>query len=291
MKSVVKPLSIISVILYIAGIFAAAFYFYKLPGKLIEHSSVLHLDNIREIQPALNLILLVTGLTMTSGLLAIVLHIIQSNGHSEATTVEKFKADTADKAQEQAQSTEQEYDVSSLSQDILQKIKNASESQEGPDKILETALRAVCNQLEACQGAVYVARKDQQKRFIEMRASYAYMKPDSQTIRYEFGEGLAGQIAKEGKSTILNSVPDGYIKIISGLGKATPKHLILAPVIAEEKVLGLVEIASFTAFSRQHQEITQQAFAMLAEHFKASSLEEIAEEQSLEELENNGINQ
>lgn len=291
-SSFIKPLSIFSAIAYIAGIIVTAFYFFRLPGKLIEHSAVLHMDNIREIQPALNTLLLVIGLTLTGGLVALALQIVQSNSQKEAN-VEKFKADTSKKAQDKQQHNREEQSTgSSLSQGMLEKIKEISADQENPDKALETALRIVCKQLEASQGAIYVARKDKKRHFIEMRASYAFVKPDSQPIHYDFGEGLPGQAAKEGKGTIINSVPDGYIKILSGLGQASPKNLILSPVIAEDTVIGLVEIASFTSFSQQQQELTQQAFAMLVDHFNASSLLKLSStEPTLEEMENNGQNQ
>lgn len=294
MKSVAKPLSIISIILYVAGIITAAVYLYKLPGSLIEHSSVLHMDNIAEIQPALNQILLVISLALAAGLAAIILQILQSgSSNSESTEkLEKFRAETASTQTEQSEAEDQ-YDVSSLGNNILQQIKTIAASQDAPDKILESALRTVCKQLEACQGAVYVAAENRRNRFIEMRASYAYIKPDSHTVRYEFGEGLPGQVIKEGTGSIINSVPDGYIKILSGLGQASPKHLILAPVKTGDQVIGLVEIASFTSFSKKHLEITQQAFAQLASHFEADSnlINTVTEELSLEETDHNSLNQ
>lgn len=291
MKSVAKPLSIISIILYVAGIITVAIYLYKLPDSLIGQSSVLHMDNITEIQAALNQTILVISLALTIGLITIIMQLFQtkSANSSIAHTVflEKFKADLAEIQQEQ--SADGQYDNSSLSRDIIKQIQAVSASQEEPEKILETALRTVCKQLEACQGAVYVAAYHKQARFIEMCASFAYIKPDSHNVRYEFGEGLPGQVAKEGVGSIINSVPDGYIKIFSGLGQASPKHLILVPVKAADKVVGLVEIASFTSFSKKHQEITQQAFSMLTKHFEACSslVNTLSEAEALEEFEDN----
>lgn len=292
MKSVAKPLIIISIILYVAGIITVAVYLYKLPGSLIGQSSVLHMDNITEITPALNQIMLVISLALSVGLAAIILLMLQSNSSGEIEQLEKFRAEVSDKQEEETE-TEELQDTSSLGEEILKQIKAIAASKNSPDVVLESGLRAVCKQLEACQGAVYVAAESQRSRFIEMRASYAYIKPDSQTVRYEFGEGLPGQVVKEGIGSIINTVPDGYIKILSGLGQASPSHLILAPVMAADKIVGLVEIASFTQFSKKHLEITQQAFALLVSHFEAasSSIALINEELSLEESENNSLNQ
>lgn len=292
MKSVAKPLIIISIILYVAGIITVAVYLYKLPGSLIGQSSVLHMDNITEITPALNQIMLVISLALAVGLAAIILQMLQSSSSGETERLEKFRADTDEKLAEETE-IEDQHDTSLLGEEILHQMKALAASKNTPDVVLESGLRAVCKQLEACQGAVYVAAESRQSRFIEMQASYAYIKPDSQTVRYEFGEGLPGQVVKEGIGSIINKVPDGYIRILSGLGQASPKHLILAPVKAADKIIGLVEIASFTEFSKKHLEITQQAFTLLASHFEAgsSSLPSLDEELSLEESENNGLNQ
>jgi predicted transcriptional regulator len=277
MKSVAKPLSVVSTILYVAGIILTAFYLYRLPDKLIEHSSILDLVSIQEITPALSSLIWVVSLALLIGLVAIFSQVMQANQskRDNIVYVEKFQSNSAASDEEAAEGEEQ-YETSSLDQDILQKIKEAAASKDTPERIMETALRAVCKQLEASQGAVYVMAQRGKPRFIELRASFAYVKPESQHVRFELGEGLPGQVAKEGLLINLKSVPDGYIKILSGLGKASPTNLLLIPIITKEKIAGVVEIASFTAFSKKQEEICRQAFAMLAKQFEASSSQIVA---------------
>ena len=273
MKTVVKPLSIITTIAFVVGIIVTAIYLYNLSEKLIENSSVLDLTNIQEVKPALYQATIVISVALASGLAALVLQVFYLAGNEKENIVyvEKFKSDNSSSTQVTENEDGERFDTSSLSKEIIQKIQQVSAEVKEPDKALELALRTVCNQLEASQGAVYVAKEDQKRRFIELRASYAYMKPDSQTVRYEYGEGLAGQVAKEGISANLNKVPEGYIKVLSGLGQSTPKHLLLIPVKEKEKVVGVVEVASFTAFNSQDQELTSQAFALLGKQFIRSS--------------------
>lgn len=272
MKSVVKPLSIVSTILYVAGIIVTAFYLYRLPESLMADSSVLDLVSIQEVKPTLTKLLWVTSFALLAGLAAVFSHVMQATRSNQENIVyvEKFQSNVSASGEETEEGEEQ-YETSSLDQDILQKIKDAAASKEAPEKILETALRVVCKQLEASQGAVYVSAQRGKVRFIELCASFAYMKPESQGIRFELGEGLPGQVAKEGLLVNLKTVPDGYIKILSGLGQASPTNLLLLPVMAKDKVMGVVEIASFTAFSKKQEEIARQAFGMLAKQFEASS--------------------
>ena len=291
MKSVVKPLSIASTLLYLAGIIYTLIYLYRLPDSLMKASAVLDLETIPEITPLLHQSFLVVSGALAVGLLSIILQVMSATRSNKENIVyvEKFKKKEEDVLQnsEKAGGEEEQYDTSSLTEEILEKIKSASSSQEGPDEILEKALRTVCVQLEASQGAVYVAKEVEENRFVEMRASFAYMKPESATLRFEYGEGLPGQVIKEGNMTIIDAVPDGYIKILSGLGKASPKHLMLTPVKSNKKVLGVVEIASFTPFTKQHQEITRQAFSILAKHFAKSSelISASVETEAVEEME------
>lgn len=273
MKSVVKPLSVITTILYVAGMIAAAFYLYKLPDSLVEQSAVLDLVSVQEVAPAINELRWIISIALLTGLVSLMSQVMVASGSNRENVVyvERFLSEKTDTEAEQQEVDGEQVDTSSLSQEILNKIKETAAAKEAPQVILEKALRVVCTQLEASQGAVYVTAQQGQTRFLELCASFAYMKPDSQLVRFEFGEGLPGQVAKEGQAANLNKVPDGYIQILSGLGKASPKNLLLVPIMAENKVAGVVEIASFTSFSQKQLEVCRQSFSLLTKHFKAAS--------------------
>lgn len=272
MKSVVKPLSIIAAVAYVAGIIITAIYLYRLPVNLTESSGVLDIVSVKEIQPVINQLTTVLALVLAAGMAALILQVLKNtNGEENVVYVEKFRDNAGPETKHQQETEDGITDTSSLTQDIIEKIKQAASGNQEPDKVLEKALRTVCLELEASQGAVYVAKESENRRFLELKASFAYIKPDSQSIRFEFGEGLPGQAAKEGNISTIEAVPDGYIKILSGLGKASPNHLMLVPVKTSEKILGVVEIASFTRFTKTHQEITQQAFSLLNKQFSQSS--------------------
>jgi signal transduction protein with GAF and PtsI domain len=102
------------------------------------------------------------------------------------------------------------------------------------------------------------------KNIITLFASYAFVLPESQTISYEFGEGLAGQVAKEKKLINISDIPAGYIKILSGLGESNPAHLLLCPIMKDSKLLGVAEIASFKAFNKSHEVLVEKSLALLA---------------------------
>ncbi|WP_345745046.1 ATP-binding protein [Streptomyces sp. ODS28] len=66
------------------------------------------------------------------------------------------------------------------------------------------------------------------------------------------GHGLIAQVAEQRRRILLTEVPPGYLPIASGLGAASPACVVILPVLYEERVLGVVELASFSAFSDIH---------------------------------------
>ncbi|MER5882298.1 HAMP domain-containing protein [Streptomyces sp. NPDC001941] len=66
------------------------------------------------------------------------------------------------------------------------------------------------------------------------------------------GHGLVRQAALEKKRILLEEAPPGYIKINSGLGEASPSSVVIIPILFEDKLLGVIELATFSRFSDVH---------------------------------------
>ncbi|MGH3388101.1 MAG: HAMP domain-containing protein, partial [Actinomadura sp.] len=66
------------------------------------------------------------------------------------------------------------------------------------------------------------------------------------------GHGLVQQAALEKKRILVEDAPADYIKIDSGLGEGAPASLVIIPIPFEDKVLGIIELASFSHFSDVH---------------------------------------
>ncbi|MFE2888648.1 HAMP domain-containing protein [Streptomyces sp. NPDC059272] len=64
--------------------------------------------------------------------------------------------------------------------------------------------------------------------------------------------GLVRQAAREKKRILVDEAPPGYIKINSGLGEASPASVVIIPIIFEDRLLGVIELASFSRFSDVH---------------------------------------
>ncbi|MEU6989491.1 HAMP domain-containing protein [Streptomyces sp. NPDC046465] len=65
-------------------------------------------------------------------------------------------------------------------------------------------------------------------------------------------QGLVRQAALEKKRILVEEVPPDYIKIHSGLGDAAPATVVIIPILFEDKLLGVIELATFSRFSDVH---------------------------------------
>jgi signal transduction histidine kinase/CheY-like chemotaxis protein/HAMP domain-containing protein len=70
--------------------------------------------------------------------------------------------------------------------------------------------------------------------------------------RFKLGESLAGQAALERKRILIDDVPPGYLAVGSGLGVTSPINVVILPILFEDRVLGVLELASLHAFSDVH---------------------------------------
>ncbi|WP_411107509.1 HAMP domain-containing protein [Streptomyces sp. cmx-4-9] len=97
---------------------------------------------------------------------------------------------------------------------------------------------------------------------LRMRGSYAYAGGQMPTS-FRPGEGLIGTVAEEKRTILVENTPPGYLRISSGLGEAPPAHVIVLPVLFEGKVLGVIELASFTPFTQIQKDFLSQIAEMI----------------------------
>ncbi len=127
--------------------------------------------------------------------------------------------------------------------DILRK--NASSIDELSYNIISNLVKYT----NSNQGGIYVVNdNDRDHLFIEMKASYAYDRRKFLNRQIEIGEGLVGRCYQEKEKIYLTEIPHDYIKITSGLGEESPRALLIIPLIYNDVIYGLVELASFDPY-------------------------------------------
>ncbi len=104
---------------------------------------------------------------------------------------------------------------------------------------------------------------DEEQFELRMLGSYGYSM-GSMPTSFQPGEGLIGTAAMEKRTILVDRAPSGYLKISSGLGEAPPTQVIVLPVVFEGKVLGVIELASFTPFTAIQKDFLNQIAEMIA---------------------------
>ena len=105
---------------------------------------------------------------------------------------------------------------------------------------------------------------DTQLRLI---AGYGLRADKAAPIQYRLGQSLIGQAARSKRSIMVADLPEGYVKISSGLGEAPPAYLAVLPILFEDQVLGVIELASFTPFTPVQTDFLEQLTETLGVNF------------------------
>ena len=87
--------------------------------------------------------------------------------------------------------------------------------------------------------------------------------PEGYIGEVRIGQGLVGQCAAEKRRMLITELPRKTAPIRSGLFKATPKNVIVLPVLFEDHVKAVIELASLSAFTASHLAFLEQLTASI----------------------------
>ncbi|OHC71712.1 MAG: regulator [Rhodocyclales bacterium RIFCSPLOWO2_02_FULL_63_24] len=141
--------------------------------------------------------------------------------------------------------------------------------------------------LKAGVGALYLF--DERTVKLCLTATYALAKDRKPGEQFRLGEGVIGQAAREQKVICLTDVPPGYLPIGSALGASVPKLVVAVPLLHGNRLVGVIEIGSFRAFTEtelKFVELARETIAIAIDanvaHQKTAELLEQTEQQAEE---------
>ncbi|HEY0490180.1 MAG TPA: response regulator, partial [Telluria sp.] len=106
--------------------------------------------------------------------------------------------------------------------------------------------------VSAHHGVFYMMDSQEIDARLRMIASYGYRSSRKLPTSFLPGEGLVGQCALEKNRIWLTDVPRDYIVVSSGLGAAPPNNIVVLPILFEQQVKAVIEIASLDRFTETH---------------------------------------
>jgi HAMP domain-containing protein/CheY-like chemotaxis protein/signal transduction histidine kinase len=127
---------------------------------------------------------------------------------------------------------------------------------------LEAVSKLILSELaplvSAHHGVFYMMDSQNQTQRLNMIASYGYRSNRKLPKSFGPGEGLIGQCAVEKKRVWLTNLPRDYIAVSSGLGAAPPTNIAVLPILFEQEVKAVIEIASLDRFTLTHIDFLDQ---------------------------------
>jgi len=242
---------------FILSIIYTTLQLFSLQDDLILSSSSLNSSDISSIAPVLQGLYFSITFMILSGLVTlIVMFRTQESTQNNLTELEQ-KEESRGMRESENKNKQDKYVIE------LSFIKNKISTIKDEKERLKIILTELCKKLELGQGAIYLTKEKDGKRYLEFELGYAFSIAESETVIFEFGEGLVGQAAKEGMTLAIDDIPDNYINIISGLGSASPNHLLIIPIIRNDKTYGVVELASFTSFDKENISLISESFSSM----------------------------
>jgi HAMP domain-containing protein/CheY-like chemotaxis protein/signal transduction histidine kinase len=111
--------------------------------------------------------------------------------------------------------------------------------------------------VNAQQGVIYQMETEASGALMLLSA-FADGGPDGHVQRLRTGEGLAGQCASEKRRMLISDLPEHATPIRSGLFQAVPRNVIVLPVLFEDQVKAVIELATLSTFTASHLAFLEQ---------------------------------
>ncbi|NRB39609.1 MAG: response regulator [Pseudomonadales bacterium] len=117
---------------------------------------------------------------------------------------------------------------------------------QSPEKLTAAILAYLAQHFQAQLGAIFLLSSHNELCRV---AAYAYPSDAFSRKTFRLGETMIGQVALEKRAKILTAVPEDFVQVCTGIGHAPPKSIMLIPVMFENRLQGLIELASFSVFT------------------------------------------
>lgn len=228
------------VVAFAASLLLSIYLLSGLPADLKFKANVQYMDLINPV-----LMKLYLALALCAILAAVTIYVEMKNKR----TVIVYKEKTESQSAEEKSSAESNRTLDAMNSKAI----TAKDSK----TILSDTLNLIAKELEAVSGACYFPGEAEGQRFVELHSGFALPVSETDVLRFNFGEGIVGQVAKSGSTIYLDEIPEGYFQALSGLGQAIPKFVLVLPLKKGNDIKAVVELATFKAIGQRERQAAE----------------------------------
>jgi len=116
--------------------------------------------------------------------------------------------------------------------------------------------------VNAQQGVIYQMETEESAGMVLLSA-FADDGENGHLRQIKIGEGLVGQVAAEKRRLLISDLPERTVPIRSGLFASVPRNVIVLPVLFEDRVKAVIELASLSTFTTSHLAFLEQLTASI----------------------------
>ena len=142
----------------------------------------------------------------------------------------------------------------------LAALSNALQSAGSAEELAERTLAILAPLIGLGHGVFYLCHDSG----LDFAAGYAWRGPSGRQRHFAYGEGLAGQCARERKTLVFQNPPADYIRIGSALGETAAASIVILPVQRNERVLAVIELATLEPYGDKAQALLDEALLIIA---------------------------
>lgn len=129
------------------------------------------------------------------------------------------------------------------------------------NKYTQVTINFLSRTLDAGQGVFYIY--DDKEDVLKLKSSFAFTERDRISNEYSLGEGTIGQVGLEKTPILLKNIKRQEALITTGTLEEAPLNTYTFPLLYEEELYGVIELASFEPFDKLKQRFIEEVSPLI----------------------------
>ncbi|MCU0428504.1 MAG: GAF domain-containing protein [Cytophagaceae bacterium] len=148
--------------------------------------------------------------------------------------------------------------------------------QQEPELLYQHLSSFIANQFNFGMVALYAP--DMQEQHAVLKSGYSLDEYRLDHLNASISTGLIGQCLKNKERIVLENIPQNYLSIGSGLGGKAPVLIIIEPLLFNNKLVGILEYASFHELTKLELELLHRVTGQISSVLSYTTFSELTGE-------------